>query len=460
MSFQICNFIVSIILARLLEPSVYGSIALVLVFTTILNVFVDSGFGSALIQKKDADHLDFSTVFYFNMLMCLVLYGGIFLCAPAIANFYEDEQLTNVIRVLSLTIVFSGLKCVQQAYVSKNLLFKKMFYANSCATVIASIIGIWMAYSGFGIWSLVTQQVSSVFIGMILLWIFVKWKPYAEFSIKRLKKLYSFGWKLLVSSLLDTLYNQFNQFIIGKVYTTQDLAFYNRGQTFPSVIVENIDASINSVLFPTLSAAQDNVKRVKEMASRAIKTSTYFITPLVFGLAATADTLVPVLLTDKWTSCIFFLRIFCFTYLFYPIHTVNLNSIKAIGRSDLFLRLEILKKIIGLTAILITVQISVQAMAISLLFTSVASQIINSFPNKKLLDYSYLQQLKDIFPQILLALFMGIIIFFFQYLTINRIVILLLQITCGAIIYIAGSKIFKLDSYQYSKKFIISYIKK
>lgn len=425
-----------------------------MVFITILNVFVDSGFGSALIQKKDADHLDFSTVFYFNIFMCIVLYLVLFICAPLIANFYNDEQLVAVIRVLGITILLSAFNAVQGVIISKNLLFNKSFIINIVASLVGAFVGIYCAYNNFEIWSIVFQQISSACVGTVVLWIFIGWKPKLQFSLKRLRSLFNYGWKLLASALLDTGYNQLNQFIIGKVFSTNDLAFYNRGNTFPSVIVNNVDTSINSVLFPTMSSVQDNIERVRDMTRRAIKTSVYFIAPCMFGLAFTADTLVPLLLTEKWSPCIFFLRIFCFTYLFYPIHTANLNAIKALGRSDLFLKLEIIKKLVGLTAILITVWISVEAMAISLLFTSVASQIINAYPNKKLLNYSYLQQLKDIMPEICLALVMGICVFWFKFLPIHYAFIVLTQVLAGVLIYYLGSKLLKLDSYLYASNLL------
>lgn len=444
----------------MLEPSLFGSIALVMVFITILNVFVDSGFGSALIQKKEADQLDFSTVFYFNIVMCTCLYILMFMCSPIIASFYNDTELIPVVRVLSLTIIISGLKNVQQSYVSKNLLFKKLFAVNISASIVGATVGISLAFLDFQIWAIVYQQISSMIVSTIFLWLIVKWRPQLIFSWQRLKGLFSYGWKLLLSALLDTGYKQLNQLIIGKVYAPESLSYYNRGQTFPSVIVDNIDSSINSVLFPTMSSVQDNLTRVRDMTRRAIKTSVYCIAPLIMGLFFTADTVVSVILTDKWLPCVFFLRIFCITYMFFPIHTANLNAIKALGRSDIFLKLEILKKCVGLIVILITVWISVEAMAIGLLFTSVASQIINSYPNKKLLNYSYLQQLKDIFPEILLALFMGICVYFISFIPISKICILVLQIGIGIIIYWFGSNMLKLDSYNYLKSSISKTFKK
>ena len=446
---QLVTFVVSIVLARLLEPSVYGTIALVTVFTTILQVFVDSGLGTALIQKKNADDLDFSSVFYFNFGMCIILYLVMFISAPYIARFYNDSSLTSVIRFISLTIVISGVKGIQQAYVSKNMLFKRFFFSTLGGTLISAIIGIIMAYMGFGVWALAVQQLSNTAIDTLILWVTVKWRPSKRFSIERLKSLFSFGWKLLCSSLLDTLYNNVRSLIIGKMYSASDLAYYNQGEKFPKFIVSNVNTSIDSVLLPTMSSAQDDRNRVKNMTRRAIKTSTYVMAPLMMGLAFCAEPVIKIILTDKWLLCIPFLRIFCITYMFYPVHTANLNAINALGRSDLFLKLEIAKKIVGITLLFSTIWFGVMAMAYSLLVSCVLNQIINSWPNKKLLNYGYLEQLKDILPGILLALFMGICAYFVSFLPISIYLILVIQVVLGATIYIGNSAILKLDAFEY-----------
>lgn len=442
-------FVVSVVLARLLAPEVYGTIALVTVFTTILNVFIDSGFGNALIQKKDADDLDFSTVFYFNITVCTLLYLGMFFAAPWIARFYKNLELTPVIRVLSLTLIISGVKNVQQAYVSRTMQFKRFFFATLGGTIGAAVIGIVMAYHGFGVWALVVQQIFNATVDTIILWITVKWRPRWMFSFERLKGLFSYGWKLLVSSLLDTVYNDLRQLIIGKMYTTSDLAQYNRGKQFPNLIVTNVNSSINSVLLPTMSRAQDDPARVKAMTRRAMKTSTYVMAPLMMGLAFIGEPIVDLILTEKWLPCVPFLRIFCITYMFYPVNTTNLNAIKAMGRSDLFLKLETIKKVIGLIVLLGTMRFGVMAMAYSLLFTSITSQIINSWPNKKLLDYSYPEQIRDILPGILLAVFMGCCVYPVKWIGFSDLLTLFIQVVMGACIYIGGSALLKLEGFRY-----------
>lgn len=457
---QFVTLIVSIVLARILNPNDFGTVSLVMVFTTIMQVFVDSGLGTALIQKKDADELDFSSVFYFNFAVCLILYAGMFIASPYIAGFYNDDSLTLVIRVVSLTIIISGIKGIQQSYVSRNMLFKRFFFATSGGTVFSAFLGIAMAYAGCGVWAIVAQQLSNTAIDTLILWITVKWRPKKMFSWKRLKSLLSYGWKLLVSSLLDTIYNNLRNLIIGKIYTSADLAYYNQGDKFPKVIVTNINASIDSVLLPSMAGEQDHAERVKSMTRRAIKTSTYIMAPLMMGLLFCAEPIVKLLLTDKWLPSVPYLRIFCFTYMFWPIHTANLNAIKAMGRSDLFLKLEIIKKIMGLTLLLLTMRISVMAMACSLIVSGILSQIINSWPNWKLLDYNYFEQLRDILPSISIATGMGVCVFLIGFLKLPIFVTLLIQIIIGATIYIGISALLKLEEFEYILGMVKSFLKK
>ncbi len=454
------SFVVSIVLARLLAPDVYGTVALVTVFTTILQVFIDNGIGNALIQKKDADDLDFSTIFYFNIVLCLCLYLIMFLAAPFIAAFYEMPELTPVVRVLSLTLVISGIKNVQQAYVSRHLMFKKFFFSTLAGTIGAAIIGIALAYFGFGVWALVVQQVFNAAVDTLVLWITVPWRPKRMFSFQRLKKLFSYGWKLLAASLLNTIYSDLRQLIIGKLYSASDLAYYNRGKQFPHLIVTNINTSIDSVLFPVMSNVQDKREKVCNMTRLSIKVSTYIMAPLMMGLAATARPLVTLLLTEKWNECVPYLRIFCITYMFYPIHTANLNAIKAMGRSDLYLKLEIAKKAVGMVLLLVSMNFGVMAMAYSLLISSVTSQIINSWPNRTLLKYGYLEQLKDIMPSVFLALFMGVCVYLISYLNLSLWLILILQVMAGVIIYTAGSYLLKLEGFTYLLGILKPYLQK
>lgn len=457
---QAVTLIVSIVLARILDPAVYGTIALITVITSILQVFVDGGFSSALIQKKDADDLDFSTVFYFNIVVCILLYIGLFLISPLIARFYEMNELTPVIRVLGLVLIISGVKSVQTSYVSRHLQFKKFFFATLGGTVVAAVVGIVMAYKGYGVWALITQNLVNQTIDTIILWITVKWKPKPVFSLKRLKGLFGFGWKLLASSLLDRTYSELRALIIGKKYSPTDLAYYNKANQFPSLIAMNVNSSIDSVLLPVMSHEQDDKVRVKAMTRRAIKTSSFILWPLMIGLAACSTAVISLLLTDKWLPSVPYMIIFCITYGFYPIHTANLNAIKAMGRSDIFLKLEIIKKVIGLSIIAITMWFGVLWIALGEIISSIASQIINSWPNKKLLNYSYLEQFKDILPSILLAILMGGVVYCINFLHWANWLTLLIQIPLGAFVYIGGAWLFKMDSFIYCLNILKGFIRK
>ena len=446
---QFVTFIVSIVLARILAPEDYGKIALITVFITIMQVFVDSGLGLALIQKKNADDLDFSSVFYFNFVVCLVLYSVMFIAAPFIAEFYKDISLTPIIRVISLIIVISGVKGIQQSYVSKNMMFKRFFFSTLGGTIFSAFLGIWLAYEGVGVWAIVAQQLTNTTIDTLILWLTVKWRPKKMFSWERLKNLLSFGWKMLISSLLDTLYNNIRSLIIGKMYSSAELAYYNQGKQFPHTIVNNINTAIDSVLLPSMSSSQDDCARIKAMTQRSITISVYIMAPMMMGLAFCARPIVQVVLTDKWLHIVPFLRIFCITYMFYPIHTANLNAIKALGRSDYFLKLEITKKMVGMVLLLSSMWFGVTAMAYTLLVSSFLSQIINSWPNRKLLNYGYLEQIKDILPGIILAIFMGICVNFVSLFNLSSVLTLLIQIPLGTIIYIVASALLHLEPFEY-----------
>lgn len=453
------SFIVSIVLARLLTPDAYGTVALITVFINILNVFVDSGLGTALIQKKNTDDLDFSTVFFFNFAICIFLYGGMFIAAPIIARFYGQSELTPLIRVMSLVIVISGVKNIQQAYVSKQLLFKKFFFATIGGTIFSAFFGIGLAYCGFGCWALVGQQLSNTLIDTVILWITVQWRPKWKFSFARLQTLYSYGWKLLVSALLDTGYNNLRNLLIGKIYSASDLAYYNQGQKFPNVIVSNINSSIDSVLLPVMSSAQDEKERLKQMTRKAIKTSSYLMWPLMTGLAVCAKPIIQLLLTDKWLPCVPFLQLFCFSYVLWPIHTSNLNAIRALGRSDVFLKMEIIKKVLGIITILFTVKHGVFVIAVGAIALGPISVVINSYPNKKLINYSLKEQMIDLLPYVLMSVVMGGFVWCVHFINLPTVIVLIVQIIIGIGAYVFMSEIFRIQVYYEAKSIIINKLK-
>lgn len=446
---QLVAFVVSIVLARLLEPELYGTIALVTVITSILQVFVDSGMANALIQKKDTDDLDYSSVFYFNVCFCLVLYVGLFIAAPMIARIYRMMELVPVIRVLGLTIVVAGVKNVQQAYVSKTMQFRRFFFSTLGGTLFSAAVGIAMAYMGYGIWALVMQQLLNVTVNTAILWLTVGWKPKRMFSFQRLKGLISFGWKLLASALLDTVYLKLYQLVVGLRYTAADLAFFNKGDQMCVLVTENINASIDSVLLPVLSSEQDNRDAVREMTRRAIKTSSYIMMPVMAGMAVCAEPMIRLLLTEKWLPCVPYMQVFCLCYALYPLHTANLNAIKAMGRSDVFLKQEIIKKIFITAAIVLSMGISAFAIALSEIVSGLVSLFINAWPNRKLLGYTYRMQLRDIMPAALASLAMAACVWPVTLLGLHDILTLMIQVPLGMIVYVLISVVFKLDSFSF-----------
>lgn len=443
------NLIVSIILARILAPEDYGLVALTTIFITISNVFIDKGFDTALIQKKDADDLDFSSVFYCNIIISIIMYILIFLLAPIIAGFYNNSELTVILRVLGISVLIAGVKSIQQVYVAKNMLFKKFFISTSIGTIISAIAGIWMAYNGFGVWALVTQQLTNIIIDTIILWIIVKWRPRFKFSFERLKLLFKFGWKMLSSGLIDVFYTELYGLTIGKFYSTTQLAYYNKANQFPKLIMINVDGSISTVMLPALSNEQESKENIKKIVKRSIKTSLFFLVPMMFGLAAISETLIKVLLTDKWLPAVPLMQLLCFSYALWPIHTINLQAISALGRSDIFLKLEIVKKVVGLIFLVISIPMGVKVMVSMQLLVSIVSAFINMYPNKKLIDYSITEQLKDLLPYFLISIIMYIIVCSFNLITMNSIIKIIIQILIGICIYFGYQVVFKNEELGY-----------
>ena len=446
---QMLNIVVGIILARKLGPGPSGQIAVVLAVINILKVFADSGMANALIQKKDPDDLDFSSVFFFNLIFSLLLYLGLFFAAPAIARFYHEDSYVTILRVLGILVVISGLYNVQLAYVSKTMQFKRFFFATLGGTVFSGALSIAMVYLGFGIWSLVALQLSNFAVNTLILWFTVNWRPKMMFSALRLRKLLSFGWKLLAASFLDTLYLQIYSLVIGRRYPKEELGQFDKGRNWPDQITTSINASLDSVLLPVLSAEQDNVHTLREMTRRAIKTSSFIMMPMMAGLAACATPLIRLLLKEQWLPCVPYMQIFCAIYAFYPLHTANLNAIKAMGRSDIFLKLEVVKKVVETSVLLITLRYGVLAMALGQLFCDILAQLINAWPNKKLLNYPYWTQLKDLMPCLLLSLAMAGCVHAVQLLGLHDLLTLVIQILLGVVIYVLGAKLLKLDSFDY-----------
>lgn len=446
---QLVGFVVSIVLARLLMPEEYGVIAIVLVFINLCNVFVDSGFGRALIQKKDADDLDFSSAFYFGLALSIVLYAGLYLAAPWIARWYEMEILSPVIRVMGLRLIVASYNSVQKAKVSREMQFRRFFFSTLGGTLVSAVVGIVVARRGYGVWALVSQELTNVVIDTVILSVTIRWCPRLMFSAARTKVLFRFGWKVLVASLVDTLYEDFRSLYVGKLYSADDLAFYTRGKQFPHLLVDNVNVSISSVLFPAISSQQGDRENVKGMTRRAMKTSSYILSPMMFGLAAVAEPVVLLLLTEKWLPCVPFLQILCINCALTPLQTANIQAIYAVGRSDIVLRLNVLKKGFGFVMVLIFARISVLAMALAGVVTGFVCLLINAYPNKKLLDYGLLEQMKDVVPCWMLSGIMMLLVKAVSLLELPMIPELIVMILVGVVSYVVLSILCRIESFWY-----------
>lgn len=442
---QLVTMIVSIVLARILAPSDYGIISIVTIFITIANVFVSDGIGSSLVQKKDADRLDYTTLLLFNVALSSLLYLIIFFAAPVIAAFYGEgyEIVTPVLRVLGIRIVLTGVNSIQTAYISKKLLFKKYFWSALIGTAVSAVVGIAMAYMGYGVWALVFQYLTSSTISMIVLVFTIGKYPILKFSYVRLKNLLGFGSKILATNLIGTLFTQIRALIIGKKYTSADLAYFDRGHQFPSLLVVNINSSITAVMFPRLALEQDDKSRVKAMMKQSLCFSSYILSPVLLGLAAVAPLFVSVLLTDAWLPCVPLLQLLCVYYLFWPIHSLNMQVMKALGEGNKYLLIEVIKTILDIAILLATFQGGVMQITVGMVVFSFLSVIVNAWPNKRLINYSAIAQLKDILPNIFNSIIMVAVVYAVGLINYNKIAVLAIQIVVGIIVYLLLSIITK-----------------
>lgn len=459
---QLVSLIVTVILARMVLPEEYGIISIVTIFIGIADTFVVGGLGNALIQKKNADQLDFSSVFYFNIAFSIIIYTIIFVLAKPISGFYEMGVLESVLRIMALRIPIAGINSVQQAYVSKKMEFKKFFFATLGGTIFSAVVGIVLAYQGYGVWALVAQYLTNSLIDTVILWVTVRWRPGKMFSFKRMKGLLSYGWKVLATSLMITLYGDVQDLIIGKRFSSKDLAYSNKGRQFPSLISTNVNTSISKVLFPAIAESQDDLERVKQMTRRAISVGAYILSPILIGFAAIADTFVEIVLTSKWMPCVPYLRIMCLVYLLQPIQTASLQAMKALGRSDLYLKLEIIKKVFGIIILLITVFAfhSVLAIIIGSLGAEIISTVVNIPANKKIFGYQYREQLEDIRASFFMSFIMGCMVAGMGTVKLDAGIALILQLLIGSGGYILMSVISKNKNYFYVLNIGSNYLKK
>ena len=454
------NFLVQIILARLLMPEEFGTIALLTVLMTILDVFVTYGFGNSLVVNKKSDDLDFSTCFYFGIFLSLMMYAVVYASSPYISKFfYGHDELDILVKVMALRIPIAAVNSVQHAYVQKRMQFRLFFFATLIGTALSGVVGIVMAYTGFGVWALAAQYMSNAFFNTITLWIMSEWRPKWMFSFQRLKAIYDYGWKILATGLIDTIFGQIRSLVIAKQYSRSDLAFYNRGVNFPQFGMRLIEPTISGVLFPALSNCNDDKKMMKAITQRIIKTSTLIVSGIMNLLMVVAKPLIVVLLTEKWLPCVVFLQIGCIAYLLRPLQIINACVIRASGRSALLLNLDLLKKGIGLALLFIAMPFGVEAIAWSYVGINVISTLINIWPNKEILDYSYMEQFRDIGANLIVGFVAGAAAWSITFLSIGYFPMLLIQVVVGAVTFLLFSHLSHIESYSYIKSLVKEQVK-
>lgn len=454
------SFVVSIVLARLLSPEDYGLLGIIAIFTAVCTALINGGFFSALIRKKDASEDDFNTAFIVNFGMSLVLYTIIFFCAPAISRFFGRDELIALTRISSLGMIIGALALVQQARLTKRIDFKTQTKITLIAAISSGVVGITMAALGFGVWALVAQSLTSQLLRTILLWFFNKWVPNFCFSKKSFKELFGYGWKMMVSGVLDTTWKELYQLVVGKFYSPADLGQYTRAKGFSQLFSSNLTNVIQRVTFPVLSNIQDNKTRMIAAYRRIIKTTMFITAICMLFLGAISEPLLYCLIGPKWHDASLYLPLICLSGSLYPLHAINLNMLMIQGRSDLFLGLEIVKKIIALGPLFIGAFVGIMPM----LYTSIAAGVIafflNSYYSGKFLGYSSWMQIKDVAPSYGIALLMALSVWFLKYLPFSYWIILPLQIVVGVSVFFLICKLTKINEYNEVKELINPFIQK
>ena len=449
---QFISFGISVILARLLMPQEFGVVALAGMFTVLTGIFIDCGMGTALVQKKDADDLDYSTLFWAQTCFSVIVYIIVFSLAPWFSVLFHISELTAVIRVSALSMILGTFGGIQGVIVTRRMDFKVYFYRTLISSILSGSIGVYLAFCGWGVWALVTQNLSSIIISTITVFSQVKWFPRFVFSKQRFDNLFRVGVKFMASSLIGTAFGQLKGYIIGIKYMATDLAYYNRGDGIPNMFISNIDSTINGVLFPVFAKLQDDREAVKSAVRRSIKTSSFLLFPLLLGLAAVADNLVIILYTEKWAPCIPFMQIFCISGCFTILNTANMQVLRGIGEVNTLLKLELYKKPVMVAILGVTMFISPLAIAIGMCIYGIYTMVVNAFPNRKFINYHIKEQLLDVSKNAILAVAMFICVYLIGQWHTNPYLMLGIQIVTGALLYCGVSEIFHLESWQYVKE--------
>lgn len=454
------TFLVGLVLARLLTPEEYGLIGIVTIFIAVFNSIVDSGFSNALIRKSDAKDIDYNTVFITNMVFSVVLFFALFFSAPFIADFFSRPQLSPLLKVMASIVIINAFAIIQRTLLVKRIDFKTQTKISLISSITSGVVGIGMAYCGYGVWSLAGQQISRQLLNTLFLWIFAKWYPKLQFSWNSFKELFGFGWKLLVSSLIDTVWKEIYQVVIGKCYSPATLGQYTRAHQFGSIFSSNLNNIIQRVSYPVLSAIQDDTERLKQAYRRVIKVTMLVTFTLMLGLAAVSKPMIQVLVGDQWLMAANLLPIICLQMMLYPLHSLNLNMLQVQGRSDLFLRLEIIKKCVAVIPLLLGIFIGIYWMLWGSVCTGLFAYYLNSYYSGKFLKYSMLSQIKDILPSFGVAVVMAIVTYAVSLLPLSPFVLLPLQILVGAISAIVLCECLRLEEYKEIKGMALSVLRK
>lgn len=442
------QFLVMLVMARLLSPNDYGVVGMLVVFVAIAQAFVDGGFSQALIRKKDRTEVDNSTVFYFNIVVSVLIYLIFYLFAPCVSTFYNMPTLTPFMRVICLSIIINAFGVVQRALFNANIDFKAQAKASLIAIVISGAIGITLAFRGFGPWALVWQQLSNLVVNTLFLWIYSEWRPILAYSWKSFNELFSFGSKLLATSLLNAIYNNIQTIVIGKLYAAKSLGLYTRAAHFADLPSQQFTSVFMRVTFPVLCKVQDDLERLTSVYRRMLRVSAYIVFPLLIGMAAVAHPMIEVFIGKQWIECAYMLQIICFAEMWYPIHAINLDILQVSGRSDLFLKIEIYKKIVSLALLAISAPFGIIAMCYSNLLSSLICLYINTYYSSKILGISLLSQLKDLFPTISLAMVMFVIVQVVIFFISNVFAQLVVGVIVGVIVYISLSYILRFSEFK------------
>lgn len=451
------TFLVGLVLARILTPAEYGVMAMVTIFIAISNSIVDSGFSNALIRKIKIERIDYNTVFYFNLVVSLFLYLVLFLCAPAISIFFKEPLLVDVMRVIGWILVINALAIIPRTILVRKVDFKTQTKVSLIASLSSGAIGICMALTGWGVWSLVGQQLSRQLLNTLFLWFFCRWRPLWEFSIQSFKELFGFGSKLMLSGLLTTIYNDIYSLVIGRCYSAADLGQYTRASQFNTIFSSNLTTVVQRVSYPVLSSIQNEEDRLREAYRRVIKVTMLVTFACMLGLAAVAKPLLVILIGEKWLPAVYFLQIICFSGMLYPLHAINLNILQVKGRSDLFLKLEIIKKIIATIPIVIGIFWGIELMLWGSVCTSFIAFFLNSYYSAPLIGYPTLQQIKDVVPTFCVSLGVAVLMWSFSLLPLSYYIMFLLQFSVGIIAFILIYEWLRLSEYMEVRRLLLQF---